>query len=391
MRLSPEGQFITSILGSSLEPKNSSVVGNSRPPMDHHINWGEFIPLVNHHGVGGLLFYWIRKLGLDNSLSPDVFTDLMDIHESSSTIWEDHLQVFKKILMRFFEKGIEIIFLKGAQLAHTDYPHFSLRPIADIDLLIRRSDRSEIIRLMLEMGFSLYETNQTCDKFFLKKTSKGEKKEVHIPIFIEVHSSLQTPIRLNRSFRIDMDEFWSGTEEKIVLGFSFLQLRPTYNLIYLGAHLSHHHFSRLIWVYDIALLIHRHREEIDWEKLGGICGRMKIRSPLFHSLTLCRDFFQTPIPEKVLKGLTSSWGRRKMGQFLIRRNLWPPGKSRMSRFGQFLIKTFIVDSWMEAILWFLFPTRDWMKRTYSLQNTHKIYPYYLLHPVLHLIKSIKPR
>ena len=389
MQLSPEGQFVTNILGLSLKSNDSHIKGNISPVGE--INWDRFIPLVNYHGVGGVLFYWVRKLGLEKSLPLDVYRDLKDVYESFSHIWEDHKEVFKKIIMRFYEKGIEVILLKGAQLAHTDYPHFSLRPIEDIDLLVRRSNRSEIIRLMLEMGFSLYETNQTCDKFFLKKTSKRHRKETNIPIFIEVHSSLQTPIRLNRSFRIDMDEFWNGSQEKAAVGFPSLQLCPTYNLIYLSAHLSHHYFSRLIWVYDIALLIHLHREEIDWERLEDLCGRMKVKSPLYHCLTLCRDFFQIPIPEKVLKGLSSSWGRRKVGQFLIRRNLWPPEKSRMSRFGQFLIKIFVVDSWMETILWFLFPTRDWMKRTYSLQTTHKIYPYYLLHPVLHLIKSLKAR
>jgi len=390
MWISPEGQFITNILGLSLKPKNSSVVRDYRSPMDH-VNWAEFIPLVTHHGVGGVLFYWIRKLGLGKSLPPNVYTDLKDIHESLSNIWEDHREVFKKILMRFYGKEIEVILLKGAQLAHTDYPHFSLRPIGDIDLLVRKSDRSEIIRLMLEMGFTLYKTNQTCEKFFLKETSKGRKKEAHIPIFIEVHSSLQTPVRLNRSFRIDMNEFWSGTQEKAAFGFPFLQLCPTYNLIYLSAHLSHHYFSRLIWAYDIVLLIHRHGEEIDWETLKDLCPRMKIRSPLYHSLSLCQELFQVPIPEGVLKNLSPSWWRRKIGHFLIRRNLLLPEQSRFNRLSRFLIKIFCINSWLEAALWFLFPTREWIKRTYSLQNTHDIYPYYFLHPVLYLIKSLKAR
>ncbi|MCK5552561.1 MAG: nucleotidyltransferase family protein, partial [Deltaproteobacteria bacterium] len=339
--------------------------------------------LATYHGVAGLLLYWMKKLKLETNIPRDVHRNLHGIHESQAHFLEDHQEIIRKILMRFYESETEVILLKGAQLGHTEYPHFTLRPIEDIDLLIRRPDRSRVIKFMLAMGFNLYETNQTCDKFFIRKKQAGK------PIFIEIHSNLQTPIRLNRSFNIDIDKFWKDTQEMNSNGFSFLQLCPTYNLIYLGAHLSHHYFSRLIWVYDIALLIHRHREEIDWKKLEGLCGRMKIRSPLFHSLTLCRDFFQTPPPEKVLKGLSSFWGRRKVGQFLIRRNLWPPEKSRMSRFGQFLIKTFLVDSWMEAILWFLFPTREWMKKAYSLQRTHKVYPYYLLHPVLYLIKSIK--
>jgi len=186
-----------------------------------------------------------------------------------------------------------------------------------------------------------------------------------------------------------MDEFWNGTQEGSIFGFPFLQLCPTHNLIYLGAHLGHHHFSRLIWAYDIALLVHRHREEIDWKRLEYICGSVRIKNSLYYGLSLCQEFFGVPVPQRVLRGLSPSWGRRSMGQFLIRRHLRGLEKSRASRLNQFLIKAILIDSWREGILWCLFPTREWIKREYSLQNTHEIYPYYLLHPILYLIKTMK--
>jgi len=396
VRISPERQFILNILGLSLKPDHTHI-GRDISPVGH-INWDRFIPLVNHHRVGGLLCYWIRKLKLENTVPLDVYKDLNDIYKSLSNIWEDHREVIKKILMRFYESEIEVILLKGAQLGHIDYPHFSLRPMGDIDLLVKRSSQLKMIKLMLEMGFNLYETGDSCNRFFIRQIWKRKKRETHKPIFIEVHSNLQTPFRLNKSVSIDMDEFWNGiqmksiwngTQMKSIAGFPFFQLYPTYNLIYLCSHLGEHHFSRLIWAYDIALLIHRHREEIDWEKLKDLCPRMKIRSPLYHSLSLCQELFQVPIPKKVLKRLSPSWGKRKMGEFLIRRNLLFPEQPRISGFNQFLIKALSIDSWVEAMLWFLFPTREWIKREYSLQNKHEIYPYYLLHPVLYLIKSIK--
>jgi len=145
----------------------------------------------------------------------------------------------------------------------------------------------------------------------------------------------------------------------------------------------------LIWAYDIALLIHRHGEEIDWETLTDLCPRMKIRSPLYYSFSLCQELFQIPIPEIVLKDLSPSWWKRRIGHFLMRRNLQRPERSRVNRLTQFLIKMFLVDNWMEAILWFLFPTREWIKQYYSIHGTYEIYPYYLFHPILYLIKAIR--
>ncbi|NIN92634.1 MAG: hypothetical protein GTN76_16445, partial [Candidatus Aenigmarchaeota archaeon] len=71
--------------------------------------------------------------------------------------------------MRFYESEIEVILLKGAQLGHIDYPHFSLRPMGDIDLLVKRSSQLKMIKLMLEMGFNLYETGDSCNRFFIKE------------------------------------------------------------------------------------------------------------------------------------------------------------------------------------------------------------------------------
>jgi len=145
----------------------------------------------------------------------------------------------------------------------------------------------------------------------------------------------------------------------------------------------------LIWGYDIALLIHRHGEEIHWGKLEDICRSMKIRNSLYHSLDLCQELFQIRIPERVLKNLSPSWWRRKIGHFLIGRSFRCSANAHITRFSQFLIKMFLIDSWIEAVLWFLFPTREWIKQEYSIQANHEIYPYYLLHPILYLIKSMK--
>ncbi|MFX0201493.1 MAG: nucleotidyltransferase family protein [Candidatus Hodarchaeota archaeon] len=395
MRLSPELQFISNILALSLKPSHSHIAPN---PILGHLNWDEFMLLASYHGVGGLLLYWLKRLGLVSNLPTDVYKDLYGIHESYSKIWENYHEIIKKILRRFYKNQIDVILLKGAQLAYTDYPHVFLRPMGDIDLLVNRSDQSRVIKLMLEMGFNLYEPGDSCNRFFIKGVVKGKEKNMYKPVFIEVHSNFQAPIRLNKSFGVDMDEFWSGTKMKSIwngtqiksiAGFPFLQLSPTYNVIYLCTHFGEHHFSRLIWAYDIALHIHRHGEEIDWETLKDICPRMKIRSPLYHSFSLCQELFQIPIHEGVLKNLSQSWWRKRICHYLLRRNSLFPGKSRFSHLSQFLIKMLCIDNWLEAALWFLLPTREWMKKQYSLQSTRWIYSYYILHPILYLVNAIR--
>jgi len=284
---------------------------------------------------------------------------------------------------------MDVILLKGAQLAQSNYPERPLRPIEDIDLLVRQSDRSKVIKLMLEMGFNLYETNQTCDKFFIRTISERGREKRDKPIFIEVHSNLQTPIRLDRSFSIDVQDCWNLGQEKTVAGLPVLQLCPMDNLIYLCAHLSHHHFSRLIWIYDVALHIQQCKGEIDWEKLEDMGATMRIKGLLYHSMSLCREFFQIPTSEETLQDFAPSWWRREMVHFLIGKNLCFPERYRIGHFSQSLIKPLLIDNWMDAIMWFLFPTKEWLKKQYSLRSNHEVYPYYCLHPILYLTKAIR--
>jgi hypothetical protein len=395
MRQSPELQFMSNILGLSLKPNHSHIEPN---PMLDYLNWDKFIPLVSYHGIGGLLLYWLRRLGFESNLPTDVHKNICGIYESFSKTWEDYHKIIKKILRRFYESKIDVILLKGAQLAFTDYPHFSLRPMGDIDLFVNRSDQLRVIKLMLEMGFNLYEQGDSCNRFFIRGVVKGKERTTHKPIFIEVHSNFQAPIRLNKSFGVDMDEFWNGTQMKSIwngtqmksiAGLPFLQLLPTYNVIYLCTHFGEHHFSRLIWAYDIALLIHRHGEEIDWETLKDLCPRMKIRSPLHHSFSLCQELFGISVPERVLRNLSPPWWRKKMSHYLVRRDILFPQKSRSNRLSRFLIKMLCIDNWLEAAVWFLFPTREWMKKQYSLQKQRWIYSYYILHPILYLVNAIR--
>jgi hypothetical protein len=71
MQLSSELQFIKDMLGLSFKSNHSRIEVNY-PPLWDHVNWDEFIRLATYHGVGGLLFYWLRKLKLEGSLPYDL-------------------------------------------------------------------------------------------------------------------------------------------------------------------------------------------------------------------------------------------------------------------------------------------------------------------------------
>src|SRR5262249_51831933 len=59
----------------------------------------------------------------------------------------------RRLMDALHRAGLATLVIKGAHLAHTIYPHPSLRPRADSDLLIDVRDRERMIEVLAANGF----------------------------------------------------------------------------------------------------------------------------------------------------------------------------------------------------------------------------------------------
>src|SRR6185436_11185739 len=62
-------------------------------------------------------------------------------------------QVLAELLMLYQGAGIDVLVLKGAALAQLVYPQPVLRPMRDIDILVRASDVYRAYALLPKIGF----------------------------------------------------------------------------------------------------------------------------------------------------------------------------------------------------------------------------------------------
>ncbi len=60
-------------------------------------------------------------------------------------------------------------------------------------------------------------------------------------------------------------------------------------LIYLTAHAAGHSFIRLVWLYDVKLLVRRHAE-LDWERVADRAAALGVRTPVAYTLRLLSDW-----------------------------------------------------------------------------------------------------
>jgi len=217
---------------------------------------------------------------------------------------EEYLETLARNLYLFHEcdtvleklagKGIPVIPLKGAALARDLYPSIAVRPMFDIDLLVRREDLpavDEVLRKNRYRPLSAPDPGKgfTYESHYIKETKA--------PVVLEIHWNLGEENR----YRLDIDGIWSRAVPNA--GGTGLAMSAEDTLLYLAQHFFKHYlFKRLIWLCDIHEWIGR--EDIRWDLLIERAQSQSIATFLFYTLKIYEDFYETDLPirpESILK------------------------------------------------------------------------------------------
>ncbi len=307
------------------------------PPKSKQVSWNRLARLVKVHRLGSLL---ARELPAGLPLPEQVRTEWADEYQRqliSAVLRGDCLQTVLDYCAR---RGIETIVLKGGHLAESYYPHPALRPTDDLDLLIHPQDVKSARATLEKIGGKLQEQTATAGKFLFPDTG----------IFLELHTGLQTAQRKNPAFAIRIEDFWNDSLPTQLLGQETRVLSPTINLLYLAAHLSHHSFSRLIWFYDLVLLMEKSGGDIDWEELCRKAKEYHCAAQVYYPLLFTGLFFRQTNPRAVLGRLAPSQAKQAITRIFItpdkilKRKL--PDRGPMALLNRFLLN----DDWGQAII-----------------------------------------
>lgn len=162
----------------------------------------------------------------------------------------------KEVFKKFTKEDIPIILLKGAHLAKYIYGDIALRPMADIDRLIKQDDLGKAHRLLIKDGYSNSE-------MFEEELPPYEKKW-KIPL--DLHSHLK--ILPNKEY-VNITALWMRAE-KVNLGEAeALILSPEDLVLHLCLHNCIHHCleNSFISCFDIAHTSMFYKGKLDWNQL----------------------------------------------------------------------------------------------------------------------------
>lgn len=272
-----------------------------------------------------------------------------------------------KVLPAFNQSGIKVIVLSGAALARTVYPDISLRPMSDIDLLIKSADLPEITVLLSHLGYTL-ETSRQDEAHFTKTNSR-------FTIHLDVHFNFTY---LTRS---DLSETWARGCKTNLAGMETTVLSSEDALIYtvLDALTSHGGLSQTALT-DLVL----ESRQVNWSALVKLTKRYRLEAPMHYALSVIAA--DEKIPDEVLKAI-KPYGRQLLSQSVLIHltGLMRAGMDDLAP----IIRLFICPGRVGFLVSSFLPPARFMVQRYQLPGKGLSYFYYPARVLSHFWRVIK--
>jgi hypothetical protein len=259
---------------------------------DTFSRWQHIVPRAEAHGLGPLLY---KHLGEINALMPSTTRhSIMGLYLRHRHANAVRSRVLGEILRGYQSTGIDVLVLKGAALAHLVYPQPVLRPMRDIDLLVRHADATRAQAMLVELGFAAPqdETDGLPNNHHHLPIASQRIEGLHVSV--EIHTDLFPTTRYYRSRRYeDLEKqaisFQVDGCTAFTLGHEDMLWHVYRHAIGPPLLLSP---LRFIHLADLASLVDQFVDQIDWD-------RLQHRYPsLIHALADLH--YLTPWPEPVL-------------------------------------------------------------------------------------------
>jgi putative nucleotidyltransferase-like protein len=248
-----------------------------------------FPDLCRRHRVTGLIYPELARAGISGP--PEIVNP---IREAARKTLVDNLILLKALhqtASALRSEGIGFVLLKGASLLGFLYPEIQLRPMTDIDILIRAKDWPKVEDTLGPRGYRLPEPDEA--SYYEREWYHQVVETPDAPsCYLEFHWNLESAERS----RIDPDQLIHDAVACEIEGERFLRLCDDHLLIHLSVHLAHHYRDpALLWLEDLRRLLRR--GSFDWERIESTARIWRVENCLAYSLGYLERVFPGSLPK----------------------------------------------------------------------------------------------
>ena len=225
-------------------------------------HWETLTEQAETHALGPLLYHHLKHAGITPPQT--VSTQLKLVYLRHRRAYQLRQTILRDILDAFMQAGIKVIVLKGGALCHLIYPDPALRPMRDLDLLVKPEDALKAQQLLKQLGFTAPEPipgkrwlSHQLPEAQIRKEGLTITIEIHYDVFTKVH-----PISMPwQAIKRPLLAFPCADGTAFTLGYEDMLRHLCHHLITLGEPV------RLIAVADIIGFAEKFADEIDWQWL----------------------------------------------------------------------------------------------------------------------------
>jgi len=269
---------------------------------ERDLNWGAWYETVAAEGLLPLLYRILHGQGI----IPNAIDEKLEVVYYQSL--RRNALLFRElecVLHSLAAQQITVILLKGAALAETVYGNIALRPMDDLDLLVRHEDARGALATLTALGYTrMGPKEKRADAAIEFEIEAVLRKPGPVNTQIEVHwGLLDSPYYQHR---LPMTWFWETARPLRVGGAEGLMLGAEAQILHLCAHLVlGHHGEGLRWLHDVAEVLYYDRGQLDWDALLAKAQECDLVLPLKQVLSQVVEGWAVPIPPLALARLSA--------------------------------------------------------------------------------------
>ncbi len=229
-------QFIRAISRLHLDSNHQQVL---REFCGQDVPWEQLILMAETEGVDGLLYHHLSRYP-ELRVSEPAKSRLAETFSAHRCRQEDILTEAECISDHLERNGMAAIALQGVSLLET-YEIAGLRPMGDIDLLIKPDRYPYVAACLREIGFLIPHPA------YPKNLRKGL-------LWLDMHTHILNLDRIRSRrfiFPEDLSDLWHRAHRLFKSSTGLLAPDPLDNFVVLCAHTLKHSYSRMIWLVDL--------------------------------------------------------------------------------------------------------------------------------------------
>ncbi|HKP88147.1 MAG TPA: nucleotidyltransferase family protein [Blastocatellia bacterium] len=370
MPLTPDERSLADLIGAAFSFNESA----APPPDLEGKDWPLMVETATSHGIAPLAYAALKKSDLLKVAPRSAIETLRLNYLRASVANRLAFQDLSYWVDRFRHENIPVIVLKGGALAVTVYDDIALRPMGDLDLLIRPESVARAREVLIEEGYAEGYASLTgmagrsAARFSVAQSFQRMGKR---PSQIDIHwHAFTTPYYFER---IPVEWFWERTTGFQAGHARALTFSPEAQLLHLSAHCMLHGYRRLIWSYDIARLIRRCAGQIDWDEIVRASETFGLSQLLSKSLLEVREHWGVRVPAPVYERLGAAHTPLK-GRVVFGASEAVSGGPLELINGLGLIGARRKMAYWKSIV---FPSASYMRGRFQIRNRAFVLPWYL--------------